>query len=198
MNVRIVYLLCFGVGLFVAIVLVYVYSVYVNNKDDKLKDMLRRVASVDDKQNSCCIVLKKSASPLLTACFVGFMTVCLLGALLFVNIGTAKYLLTVFVFLVLALSVLLVFADYFLSMLVVVDGLIYIRCMTTLFRPVVVLFDGSQMCERTGTEEISSLSARYMINIKINRKSFVIMNATNKMMIMQVFVNMRSITEAAN
>ncbi|MFP5259788.1 MAG: hypothetical protein ACLGQH_12270 [Acidobacteriota bacterium] len=87
MNARIVYLLCFGVGLFAAIVLVYIYSVYVNNKDDKLKDMLRRVASVDeDKQKSCCIVLEKSASPLFSACFVGFMTVCLLGALLFVNI----------------------------------------------------------------------------------------------------------------
>jgi len=195
-NVRIVYLLCFGVGLFAAIILVYAYSVYVNNKDDKLKDMLRRVARVDDKQNLCCIVLEKSARPIFLACFGGFLTVCLLGSLLFVNIGTAKYLLTVFVFLVLALSVLLVFADHLLSMLVIVDGLIYIRCLKSLFRPVVVHFDGSQTYEMIGTEARSSMTARYMFTIKINGKLFNVMNAKNKLQLIQVLNNMRGVLDA--
>ncbi|MYL82240.1 hypothetical protein GTA51_03695 [Desulfovibrio aerotolerans] len=198
MNVRIVYLLSFGFGLFGAVILVYVYSVCVNSKDDKLKDMLRRVAGANgDKQDLNCFVLEKIVIFIFTAFFMGFFAVCFFGSILFKNIGTAKYCLTVFVCILFAIGCLSSFADYFLSMVVVVDDLIYVRCMKTWFRPVVVIFDGSQAYERIGTEVSSFLVARYMVCIRINNKLFVVMNARNKKHLIKVFNNMKEVRGTA-
>lgn len=198
MNVRIVYLLSIGLCLFGAVILLYVYSVYVNSKDDKLKDMLRRVASVDgDKQNTSCFVLEKSVIFIFTAFFMGFFAVCFFGSILFGNIGTAKYCLTVFMCILFTIGCLSSFADYFLSMVVVVDDLIYIRCVKTWFRPFVVIFDGSQAYERIGTAASSFLVVRYMVCIKMNNKLFAVMNARNKKKLIKVFNNMKEVRDAA-
>ncbi|EFL52359.1 hypothetical protein DesfrDRAFT_0848 [Solidesulfovibrio fructosivorans JJ]] len=181
MNNNILYVLCLMAFHFIIIVALFLYSIYLNESDDEMKKMIVRaklVNTLEDKR--MFFVLEKST---FAFCFIFIFPIFSLFffcMLLSHDYKFLKELLGWFAFLCMTVGSLISFSDYFLSMIVIDGRCVYIRCLKTLFRPVVVQFDGAQRYESVNTGPYSWYSTRYMVSVRSNSKSFVFMNVKNK------------------
>jgi len=172
---------------FIIIVALFLYSIYLNERDDGMKKMIARAKSVNAMKNEhISFVLEKSAFAFCFIFIFPLFSIFFFSMLLFRDYGFIKELSGLVVFVCMTVGTVVAFSDYFLAMIVIVDNRMYIRCLKTLFNPVIIQIDGSQKYEHINTGPYSLYSSRYMASVRANSKSFVFMNVKNKKQLLDV------------
>jgi len=196
MSLKIIYLLCLSFCIPVFIVLLYIYSIGTIKNDLKLKEMLADANSVgrnDDK----VFILEKSFAAICFMCIMPLFSIGFLSALLFFDHGFWKILMYIFAFIVFIIGTVSAFCDYFLSMIVISKRRMYVRCLQTLYRPVVVVLDGRYRYEDIRTGMFGLYMTRYAASISMPSGSYVFMNLNNKKRLRNVLNHINSTTEVA-
>lgn len=196
MSLKIIFLLCFSLCIPVFIILLYIYSVYTNKKDLKLKEMLAEANSAGRNVDEV-FILEKS---FVAICFMFIMSLYSIGflaSLLFFNHSFLKTSMYLFAFIACALGFVSAFCDYFLSMIVISKCRMYVRCLTTLYRPIVVALDGRYRYEDIRTGMFGLYIARYAASISMPSGSYVVMNVNNKKQLRDVLNRINSTSGVA-
>ena len=181
MSTNILYLLCFSLCIPAAIILLYIYSIYLNKKDVKLKEMLFEVAYHEKSVGSDAVfVLEKSFAALCFMCILPLSAIGFLSSILLVDHSFWKTAGYMFAFIMTIVGSVSVFCDYFLSMIIIVNGNMYIKCVKTLFRPVIVKLDGAYRYEDIPVGLFGLYSSTYMVSISMPSGSYMVTNANNK------------------
>ena len=76
------------------------------------------------------------------------------------------------------------FLDYFLSRIVIVNGLMYIRCLRTRYKPVIITLDDKCKYEEPNVGPFGLFAARYLVSISTPLGSCVT-NADNKIQLIE-------------
>jgi len=179
MGSKIIYLLCYSLCIPVYIVLLYLYSIYSNKNDLKLKEMLEEANSVG-KKNGNVYVLEKSTAAICFMCIAPIFSVIFLSTFLFFGHTIMKTIMYVFAFVMFALGSVSVFCDYFFSMIVISNRRMYVRCLQTLYRPIIVVLDGRYRYEDIRTGMYGIYMTRYAASISMPSGSYVVINVNNK------------------
>ena len=139
-----------------------------------LDDEVDELDDVDDAEldaeledvGDAVFVLEKSFAALCFMCILPLSAIGFLSSILLIDHSFWKTAGYVFAFIMTIVGSVSVFCDYFLSMIIIVNGNMYIKCVKTLFRPVVVKLDGAY--------------ARYMVSISMPSGSYMVTNSNNK------------------
>jgi len=177
MTPKALYVVSFILAFPALITLLFFYSVHVINNDTVLKDMLSAAADSTDK--SRVFILEKSFAAQCFLCLLPLFSLLFLSAVLFSNYSTQKkstYAIFLIFFLLGSVNS---FLDYFLSRIVIVNGLMYIRCLKTRYKPVVITLDDKCKYEEVNTGAFGLFASRYVVSISTPLGSCVT-NADNK------------------
>ncbi|UJX39282.1 hypothetical protein K9F62_11125 [Desulfovibrio sp. JY] len=196
MSLKIIFLLCFSLCLPVFIILLYIYSVYTNKSDLKLKEMLAEANSAGRNIDEV-FVLEKNFAAICFMCIGPMFLVVFLSALLFFDHTIMKTIMYIFAFVMFALGSVSAFCDYFLSMIVISKRRMYVRCLQTLYRPVVVVLDGRYRYEDIRTSMFGLYMARYAASISMPSGSYVVINVNNKKQLRDVLNRINSTSGGA-
>lgn len=188
MSGHVFFLISYMVFVVLYILFLLIYSTYFKKSDDTLSKMLQNIADAGNGEEvSRSFVLEKSMVALSFVCLSPLFSIMFLCALLFASLTVAKFCLDLFCFILFAFGSLAFFGDYFLSVLVIENNKIYIRCLKTLFRPLVVQIDGSQKYQEINVGPFMLYVKYYFASIWLGSSSFVIMNVKNKKQLRTIF-----------
>ncbi|UJX39283.1 hypothetical protein K9F62_11130 [Desulfovibrio sp. JY] len=178
MNVNLHYLAVFVIVVFIYALLLFLFSVYLNKTNDAMKQVEGRIKlkRVNDDKS---FVLKKSIFAFCFTCLAPVMAIVFLHMALGFKQDSSKFFVNLFMFTLMAIGTAIFFGDYFLSMMVISNGSMYVRCFSTLFRTKVIQLDGGQRYESLSAGPFFYASC-YMVGVRSNSKSFVFMNVKNK------------------
>jgi hypothetical protein len=179
MSSHILYLIGFITFLYIATISLYLCSIYINGKDDVLKDFLCRATS-SNKEDCVSFILEKSCFAFIYTFILPLSGILFLSVLMFAKVGLLEYCLVVFLFLLVTFMTLFFFSDYFFSMLVICGNNICIRCAATRFRTISGTIGKGLRYEDVKSGLFKFYSTHYSINIIIGSRGFVVLNTGNK------------------
>ena len=164
------------------ITLLFFYSVHVINNDTVLKDMLSAAVNSTDKDR--VFILKKGFAAQCFLCILPLFSLMVLSDILFQITTYKKTMLAIILALTLIASV-YSFLDYFLSRIVIVNGLMYIRCLKTLYKPVVITLTNKCKYEEFNAGAFGLFASRYVVSISTPLGSCSVLIADNKIQLIE-------------
>ncbi|EFL52341.1 hypothetical protein DesfrDRAFT_0830 [Solidesulfovibrio fructosivorans JJ]] len=179
MSLKIIFLLCFSLCIPVFVILLYIYSAYTNKNDLELKEMLAEANSAGRNIDEV-FILEKSYAAICFMCIMPLFSVGFMSALLFFDHGFWKMFMYVSALIAFMIGSVSAFCDYFLSMIVISKCRMYVRCLKTLYRPVVVALDGRYRYEAIHAGMFGLYMTRYTVSISMPSGSYVVINVNNK------------------
>ena len=182
MPPKILYIVLFMLTFPALITLLFLYSVHIINKDTVLKDMLSAAAASTDKDR--VFILKKSFASQCFSCLLPLFSLMFLSAVLFSNYTMQRKSMYAFFLIFLLIGSVYSFLDYFLSRIVIVNGLMYIRCLRTRYKPVIITLDDKCKYEEPNVGPFGLFAARYLVSISTPLGSCVT-NADNKIQLIE-------------
>lgn len=177
MTPKALYVVSFILAFPAFITLLFFYSIHVINNDNVLKDMLSAAAHSTDKDR--VFILKKSFAAQCFLCIIPLFSLMVLSDILF-QITTYKKTILVTILALTLIASVYSFIDYFLSRIVIVNGLMYIRCRKTLYRPVVITLTNKCKYEEFNAGAFGLFASRYVVSISTPLGSCAVMIADNK------------------